>query len=120
MDTKLLIFERILYEFNWGQRKPHNRIVKLEDFNPTEEDIKTTGNITDFIAKYINWIAGVAQTDKANKTAILSTQPAVNKRQIWLKAMFERLTNERPNHPALIVLAKDMHKMVQNAQQDCI
>ena len=120
METKMVFFERVLCEFNWGQRKPANQLTKMEDFNPTEEQIRGANDLNEIIAKYINWTSGVTQNDKANKTNILLSQPVLAKRQIWLKSIFDRLSNERPNHPALVVLVKDMHVAVQNAQKDCV
>ena len=110
MDPKASIFEAILLEFNWGQRRPIYRITNPDQFTPDPERILDTKTFKDHAALYLNWCGAMVQRDKTNGTQLFTSPAVVSRRSDWILAIFERMSTDCPNHPALIVLAKDVHQ----------
>ena len=120
MDTKNKLFEGVLTEFNWGQQLPQHRITNLNEYQPTVEYIEQEGALKSHIATYLNWCGGVAHSDKNNQTALFNSPNVLSKRNTIATALFNRLARERPNHPALIVLARDWEKELEKQKRTCI
>ena len=118
MNCKAILFEMVMSEFDWGQHSDQNRLTSLAEFNPTTEQIRLEGNLKTHIARYMNWTGAMAHADRTNNTGHFKSPATLAKRNDWTMAMYDRLVSEAPNHPALIVLAKDLHMVAQKAQQD--
>ena len=117
MDPKASIFEAILLEFNWGQKRPKYRITNPDQFMPEPARILDTKNFKDHAALYLNWCGAMVQQDKAKGSNRFTSPAIVAKRSDWILAIFERMSTDCPNHPALIVLAKDMHQAKMQQEQ---
>ena len=117
MDPKASIFEAILLEFNWGQKRIKYRITNPDQFTPDPERILDTKTFIDHAALYLNWCGAMVQRDKANGTNLFTSPAVISRRSDWILAIFERMSTDCPNHPALIVLAKDMHQAKVRQEQ---
>ena len=121
MDPKAALFENILLEFNWGQKRPKFRITDPGQFNPEPGRILDTKTFKDHAALYLNWCGAMVQRDKMQKTAHFSSPAVLAQRSEWVLAILERMSADSPNHPALIVLGKDIHlATVRQQQRNCI
>ena len=118
MNPKAILFEMVLTEFNWGQHNPANRLANINDFDVDENHIRNEGDLKTHIARYLNWSGAMAHADRTNKTGHFKSPAILAKRNSLATAMYDRLVAERPNHPALIVLAKDLHAAALRTQQD--
>ena len=118
MNPKAILFEMVLAEFNWGQHHPANRLASINDFNTTESQVRNEGDLKTHIARYLNWSGAMVHADRTNKTGHFKSPANLARRNSLATAMYDRLVDERPNHPALIVLAKDLHAAALRAQQD--
>ena len=112
MDAKITLFEGVLTEFQWGQRDPVYRTIDMTNYNPTELQIDQEGTLKEHIALYLCWCAGVAASDKANKTGHFASVPVLTRRNMIVTAIFNRMTREQPHHPALVVLANDFQNAI--------
>ena len=118
MNCKAILFEMVLSEFDWGQHAAHNKLTSLAEFNPSAAQIRQEGNLKTHIARYMNWSGAMAHADRTNNTGHFKSPAILAKRNEWTMTMYDRLVAESPIHPALIVLAKDLHHAAQQAQQD--
>ena len=117
MEGKAVLFEGIMLEINWGQKKAQYRVPNPAAYNPTDESIRTEDTINGHIARYLNWCGLMVQIDKTQNTAHFTSPACLTKRNKLILAFIERLTAEKPNHPALIVLGKDLHAATLRHQQ---
>ena len=119
MDPKAALFENVLLEFNWGQKRPKYRITNPAQFEPEPLRVLDTKTFKDHAALYLNWCGAMVQKDKVQKTAHFTSPAVLAQRSDWVLAILERMSNDSPNHPALIVLGKDMH-LASQKQRKCI
>ena len=120
MDGKAVLFERVLCEFNWGQQSAENQLQRPEDFQLTADQVATTNNLNRCISRYINWANGMAQLDLKNKTTTFTTPAYLQRRNELVNAIYKKLSDDRPCHTALVVLANDMRLASTKTKQDCI
>ena len=116
MDAKATLFEGILIEFDWGQHSQQFRSLDLKSFSPSADAITQEGTLKDQIALYLTWCAYIVATDKANQTDLFRAQETLVLRNSCVHAILNRMTNEKPNHPALIVLGNDCQRAILKAQ----
>ena len=116
MDAKATLFEGILTEFDWGQQSHQFRSLDLKAFSPTANAMLQEGTLKNQIALYLTWCAYIVATDKANQTDVFRAQATLVLRNSCVHAILTRMTNEQPNHPALIVLGNDCQRAIQKAQ----
>ena len=117
MEGKAVLFEGIMLEINWGQKQAKYRVSDPAQYNPSLESIRSEETVKGHMARYLNWCGLMAQIDKTQKTAHFSSPAVLAKRNTLVLAFIERLTAEQPNHPALIVLGKDIHMATLRHQQ---
>ena len=108
----------VLAEFNWGQHNPVNRLTSINDFKVDENQVRNEGDLKTHIARYLNWSGAMVHADRTNKTGHFKAPATLAKRNAWTTALYERLVLESPNHPALLVLAKDLHMARLKSLQD--
>ena len=116
MDAKATLFEGILIEFNWGQRNHQFRSLDISSYTPNPDRISQEGALKDQIALYLLWCSHIAGLDKTNKTAIFTSVNVLTLRNNCVHAILNRMQNEQPNHPALIVLGNDCQIAIKKAQ----
>ena len=116
MDAKATLFEGILIEFDWGQHSQKYRALDLKGFVPLPDTILQEGTLREQIALYLTWCAYLVTTDKANKTDVFRAPETLARRNACVHAVLNRMTNEKPNHPALIVLGNDCQRAILKAQ----
>ena len=119
MNPKAALFENVLLEFNWGQKRPKYRITNPAQFEPEPLRVQDTKTFKDHAALYLNWCGAMVQQDKIQNTAHFTSPAVLARRSDWVLAILERMSNDSPNHPALIVLGKDMH-LASQTQRKCI
>ena len=75
-------------------------------------------HVRNHAALYLNWCGAMVQLNKKQQTSIFTSPAVLNQRSEWVLAILERMSNDSLNHPALIVLGKDLHMAQQ--QRKCI
>ena len=84
----------------------------MAQYNPTATQIDQEGTLKEQIALYLCWCAGVAASDKANKTGLFTSNAVLTRRNMIVTTIYNRMTREQPHYPALIVLANDYQKAI--------
>ena len=106
MSTSANIFEKILFEFNWGQN-----IVSKQFDNIFEFPIMLSKNrlqspiLKNEISHYLNWVLELKKTEEGLQ---FLRQPAtLEYRSEIVNSIRQRLLDEDKHHPALVVYKND-------------
>ena len=118
MNDYRAMFERLLFEFNWGQEDPENAITNPDQQPVIIQQIANSGSIEGHMAKYHNWFNTVHLVLKEQATDKLNNPEIIKYRETVLNAFQGRLQMEQPKHPMLIIFSRDCQAYQQH--QDCI
>ena len=102
-----MIFENVLFEFDWGQAEPENDVPDPTNFALAIEDIQNQPEYECLIARYLNWYAKCQTVHSNSGSDILNTKEVIDFRGRTLAALQARLVKSDPYHPALVVFSRD-------------
>ena len=109
MDAKAQIMECVLSEFDWGYNKKFNLVSNVNAFDPSPKQIQRE-NLSDLIAKYLNWLNIVRQVDMN----LLVEPNILSKRNNIVHAIAIRLETEHSGHPALENFEDEVQFYIEN------
>ena len=107
MDEYQNMFEKLLFEFNWGQHKPENQIKNILEMPLLLTKVPSEGDIEDHMAKYHNWIATIYQVKGEKATEMLNEHAVITFRRAALGVLQSRIKTEQPDHPINVIYAMD-------------
>ena len=113
MDPYKLIFERVLFQFDWGQDEVRNHCTSLTKVKLSANDILTADPFTDAIARYHNWFRTFSKKDPSQAVR----KDVIAFRQDKISIIHTKMINVLPNHPALRIYNKECQAY---DAQDCI
>ena len=108
MSTSANIFEKILFEFNWGQNIVSKQFDNIFEFPIKLSKIQHRSQspiLKNEISLYLNWVLELKKTEEGLQ--FLRQAATLEYRSEIVNAIRQRLLDENKHHPALVVYKND-------------
>ena len=108
MSTSANIFEKILFEFNWGQNVVSKQFDNIFEFPIKLSNIEICSQssiLKNEISLYLKWVLELKKTEEG--LHFLRQPATLEYRSEIVNAIRQRLLHENKHHPALVVYMND-------------